>query len=296
MTAPSLAAVTLPPGVHPNIPDSRYHGDPCAQPSLSASVAHILTTASPAHARAAHPRLNPDYVPQAEEKFDVGTVVHSMLLEGISAVQIVNAPDWRTKKAQEERDLARAHGLVPMLAHQFEQVQAMTEAVREQLAAYDCVPEPLTAGKPEQTIVWDDNGVLCRARIDWLHDVGLVVDDVKTTSRSADPERWSRGALYDHGCDIQAAFYLRGLRALTGADYRWRWVVAETQPPYAVSVIEPAASVLAIGDAKVDRALSVWRDCLATNTWPAYPAEVHRAELPHWIESQWLEKETREAA
>lgn len=286
-----------------NIPASDYHADNVADtPTLSAGIANLLITASPAHAKANHPKLNPDYQPTHDDKFSIGTVAHALLLQGMTVAEVVQADSWRSKAAQEAKADAVARGRVPLLPHQYGAVMGMYDAVAHQLAKLEVAPTPFTAGEPEQTLVWDEDGVKCRARIDWLHSDLRFVDDLKTTSRYANPEAWQRGALYDHGCDVQAAFYLRGLRAYLNYlgdmshpfEMQWRWVVVETQPPYALSVIAPGASVLALGDAKVEKALALWRRCLETNEWPAYPRTVVEAELPPWVESRWLEREARE--
>jgi hypothetical protein len=287
------------PGIYDGVLASDYHADevlgefngPMPPPSLSASTINTLLTMSPAHARAGHPRLNPNYERKTEEKFDVGTVCHSLLLEGESAVEIVDAPDWRTKWAQESRQVARDHGRIPLLGHHYDSVKGMVAAVTEQIAQLDVDPLPLTAGKPEQTMVWEEQGVLCRARIDWLHDDLAAIDDLKTTSRSANPEAWTR-TMFGIGCDVQAAFYLRGLQKVTGrSDIQWRWLVVETQPPYALSVVSPGPAVLELANMKIDAALATWKECLATDTWPAYPKQVCWAELPAWEEARWLARE-----
>lgn len=277
-----------------DIDANTYHADEVAdQPTLSASTIHTLLSQSPAHARANHPRLNPDYTRTEESKFDVGNVAHALLLQGIEVAEvIVGYTDWKKQAAREARDLARAHGRVPMLAHQATEVYAMVNAVRDQLAAFGVSPLPFTDGTAERTLVWDEAGVACRARIDWLHDSLGAIDDLKTTSRSAHPLAFEKN-LYSYGCDVQVALYLRGMKAL-GASPEWRWVVVETTPPYALSVITPTAAVLALGDAKVDAALALWRTCLETDTWPAYPTQVCYAELPAWEEARWLAREARE--
>jgi len=274
-----------------------YHADTVADvPTLSASIAKLLISSSPAHARAAHPKLNPDFRKTTDEKFDVGTAAHALILEGQSVIEVVAADNWRTKDAKEARDLAIQHGRVPLLTHQAADVYAMTKAVTEQLAAINIDPPLFTDGEPERTLIWDEGGVKCRARLDWLQNDYSAITDLKTTSRTANPDAWTRRTLYDIGCDLQAAAYLRGLKAVTGVDAVWRWVVVETAPPYALSVITPSAAVLAIGEAKWEKAVVLWRDCLERDHWPAYPTELHVAELPPWIESAWLEREEREAA
>lgn len=273
-----------------------YHSDLIAdQPSLSASLAHILCSSSPAHARAAHPRLNPNYKAREEERFDIGTAAHAMILEGRDAVEIIHHGDYRTNAAKEDRDAARAAGKIPLLLHVKQDVDQMVAAAGKQLLEHEASPPLFTNGHPEQTLVWNEGDVVCRARIDWLRDDCTAADDLKTTSRSANPDAYSR-ALFSVGGDVQAAFYLRGIKAVTGVDAEWRWCVVETAPPYALSVIAPGPDVLTIGQKKVEWAIARWRRCLAADEWPAYSTKVCYADLPPWEEASWLMKEEREAA
>jgi hypothetical protein len=101
--------------------------------------------------------------------------------------------------------------------------------------------------------------------------------------------------VYEFGYDLKAAMYLRGVKAVTGVAPRWRWIVVETKPPYLVSVVEPSEAMLAVGNAKLDRALEMWRDCLASGLWPGYGREVHIGEPPSW-ELRWLEEAVEEDA
>jgi hypothetical protein len=284
-------------GIH-DLRAADYHADPAAVPSLSASIAHVLYTRSPLHAWTAHPKLNPGHQRREETRFDIGTTCHAILLEQREVeeiVEIIDAPDWRTKAAQEARDTARENGLIPLLADQVDGVTTMLTATRDQLARLDVWPAPFTAGKPEQTLIWQEGDVTCRALVDWLRDDHTVIDDLKTTSASASPDAWTR-TMFTIGADIQTAFYLRGLKALTGVTAEMRYVVVETYPPYALSVVSVGPDVLAVADAKVDWAVARWAECLASGDWPAYPLRVAHAELPAWEEARFLEKTAREAA
>jgi hypothetical protein len=281
-----------------NLAAADYHADKLKDvPTFNSGTANTILTRSPLHAWTAHPRLNPDWQPDDDSKYDVGTVAHSLLLEGTANVDVCDYPEWRTKDAREARDASRANKRTPLLAHQFEEVMGMCNAVAKQLQAFDVDPVPLTAGKPEQTMVWQDAqyGVWCRGRIDWLHDDLSAIDDLKTTTRSAHPEAFAKN-LYSYGCDVQAAFYLRGLHAYLGETLHphpiaWRWVVVETSPPYGLSVIEPGPAVLELANAKVDAALKLWAECLERDSWPGYPTKVATAELPAWEEARWLARE-----
>lgn len=291
----SRAKPGIMPGVYEDLPADEYHADPSATPSLSASIARILCTESPLHAWAKHPRLNPDYVKEEDEKFDIGNIAHELLLEQWDRVEVIDAKDWRTNAAKEARDAARAAGKIPLLTGRWQEVQEMVKHAVANLTKIDISPPLLMGGKPEQTLVWQEDGVICRARLDYLRDDYRAIDDLKTTSRSANPESWSR-SLFSMGYDIQAAFYLRGLEAVTGAKAEWRWVVLETTAPYAASVLSLGPAGLELAQAKVEYAIGKWRECIQRDEWPGYAQQIHYADLPGWEEARWLEKEGREEA
>ena len=283
----------LEPGVY-SMPMAEYLADPCVEPSLSASIAHILLTKSPRHAWTAHPRLNPDYVPNSDDAFDLGTAAHAYLLEGGGAFTLIPFPDYRTKASRDLREAARAAGRLPLLAEKWTDVQGMATAASQQLAAHPA-PAPFVDGDPEQVLVWREGATWCRARLDWLHHSRRAFDDYKTTSGSAHPDVWTRGPLFQHGFDLQAAFYRRGLEVVCGRLAEPRFVVQETAPPYALSVIGLGPDVLTLAEKKRLRALELWEACReAGGLWPAYPPQTCYAVLPPWEEARWMEREERE--
>jgi hypothetical protein len=281
------------PGIY-DIPATEYHSDPCPAPSLSSSIARLLVSYSPWHAWYQHPRLNPAYEVEESDRFDLGTACHAYLLEQREDLFVVVAEeDWRKKAAQEARAAARAEGKVPLLLHQWEAVQAMAAAANRQLDVHVDPPRPFAFGKPERTLVWQDDGIWLRARLDWLHDHGGVIDDLKTTEMSAHPDAWINGPLFRTNYDLQAAFYLRGLRAL-GVEGSFRFVVQENYPPYALSVIAIGPEALESAEQELERAIAIWRRCLETNTWPGYPRRICYADLPPWERTRRLERRARE--
>jgi hypothetical protein len=144
-------------------------------------------------------------------------------------------------------------------------------------------------------LVWDEDGVTCRARLDWLRDDYATIDDLKTSGMSVDPYAVSR-TIYKQGYDVQAAFYLRGLRKLTGAAAEFRFVFAEVDAPNAITVVNLSPASLALAHEKVEYAINTWRDCLRTNKWPGYPTRVATVDLPAWAEADWLSRDLEDAA
>jgi hypothetical protein len=276
-----------------------YHADLIDddRPSLSTSIVKTLVTQSPLHAKTQHPRLNPDLVREEDPKFDLGTCVHSLFLEGVDNIMVIPFDDWRKAAAKEQRDEARAHGFTPLLPKQADEARAMVKAIHQQLDRFDVAPPLFTDGQPEQTLVWEEDGVLCRARPDWLRDDLTAIDDMKTTRASANPDRWDN-TMFGMAADIQVAWYLRGLTAHTGQVYEpsaFRFFVVEAYPPFACSAVTLAPDSFLLANRKIDYALGVWRRCLQSDSWPSYPARLAHIEAPGWAESAWLERELREA-
>jgi len=281
-------------GVH-TMPATEYH-NLSDQIYLSASIAKILIQSSPLHAWAAHPLLNPDYIREDAKHFDLGTIAHALLLEGADVAHVIQATnkegeivsDYRTKAAQTERDEARAAGKYPILAHELPAVTAMIAACSRQLNATPDFNLIFTAGRPELTLIWQEfNGVYCKARLDWLSDSFFWIDDYKTTSGSAHPDQIARNMFRD-GWDIQAAFYIRGVKACCSVTPQFRFVVQETFTPYALSVLGLNTDALGLANEKVERAIDVFGKCLNSGQWPGYPAFVCAAELPAWENHKWV--------
>lgn len=274
---------------------SDYHADEVAdRPTLSKSIIQTLLERSPAHAWAAHPRLNPNFQRTEEDRFDLGTAAHQLFLEGTDAVAVCPFDDWRTAAAKEAKLDARIAGRIPMLASQYADCRALVDALHRQCDNHPAGPF-FCDGLAEATLVWEERGVLCRARLDWLLDDHTAIHDLKTTSRSANPETWCRSTLWSIGADLQQALYVRGCQAVLGVEPEFRFVVVETEPPYAVSVISVDPIALAVANRKIDWALDLWRGCLERDEWPAYDPRVHYAEMPPWVENAWLIKEASAA-
>lgn len=279
----------LPAGLHYGVPMAQYQADPCRYASLSAGIAQTILTRSPAHAWHAHPRLNLEWKPHHEDKFDYGTAAHSLLLEQDgSGLVSVDADDWRTKDARAAKEDARAAGKIPMLARQIVKVKAMVDEARRAVAKSELVGI-LEEGDSEVTAIWEERGLWMRSRFDRLATVQDIVLDYKTTG-CAEPDAFIRGPLVSLGYDLRAAFYLRGLRACGGpANAKFVWLVQETEEPFACSLVGMGPQMAEIAERKVDYAIALWARCMETGVWNGYPNRIAWAELPGYAVSRFEE-------
>lgn len=280
-------------GVYLGVASADYHADPAPKPSLSSGIVRTLLQKSPLHAFSRHPRLAERPAAEHKEAFDLGSLAHALLLHDERNFEICEENDWRTKAARETRERAYAEGRIPILARQFEDTREMVGSCLEQLSEHEC-GDAFNGGNAEVTLIWQEPcGVWCRARPDWLpenRDHRITFYDYKTTASPAHPDRYQRTA-FDFGLDIQAAWYSRGIRATLGVDARCRFVVQEREAPWAISVIEMSPAAIALADAQIERAIEIWRQCLAAGIWPGYPARVHYVEPPAWYETRVLARE-----
>ena len=174
---------------------------------------------------------------------------------------------------------------MPLLAHDYETVQAMAAALRSD-PAWSGLFQGGT-GHPEQTLIWMDaeTGVWCRARLDWLPERHaarrMVLRDYKTT-KNANPKALPK-AVADYGYHQQAAFYIDGVRAV-GLDQNpaFVFVFQEKEPPYLVTVAELDDDALRAGRLENRRALEIYRDCSEAGVWPGYSRDVELISLPPW--------------
>jgi hypothetical protein len=61
-------------------------------------------------------------------------------------------------------------------------------------------------------------------------------------------------------------------------------MVQEPVPPFAISWVGAGPDVLDYGNKRFNDGLAVWRRCVASGVWPAYPQEIHWAGVPGWAQ------------
>lgn len=274
------------------ISEKSYHADPCPAPSLSASTIKKLLVA-PAHAYAAHPRLNPNYEEKHEEKFDLGKAAHSLMLRDKKDFAIFDGADWRTKESKEFKEKAYKENKIPMLSDQWVRTQEMHERARSQIAASAFDDAFNENGASEVTVIWQEGDVWCRIRLDWW-DKKKRFYDYKTTADSANPETLSR--LFSNlDYEITDAFYRRGIAAILGVDSpEYRFVVQENYDPYLLSCVSFDPMAREQADRKVEYAIKLWGTCLKNNLWPGYPVQMAQIGITSYKQMAWEERIQRE--
>lgn len=258
-------------GVHLSMPESEYHADPCPSPSLSVSIAKVLLNESPRHAWLAHPKLGGKQH-ASSDTMDLGSLAHKLMLGKGSDIHAVQADDFRTKSAREERDYYREQGSIVVLQRQLDEAPAIADAWRSNLFNNHGVTIPEAT---EATMIWSECGTWFRARADAIDQELLVIYDLKRTQIPHNKRSIERHfASMDYA--IQAAAYNRGAERThyeTIGRWKFRFLCLEPTPPYSATPVDVDKTFLDLGGLKWDRASQTWGRCVAKNDWP-YPAPV----------------------
>ena len=263
------------------VEESTYHAD---RGSLSCSGAKLLLPPScPAKFR-----QRMDNPPPAKRHFEFGHLVHLLVLGiGVPTVEI-DADNYRTKAAQEQRDAARAEGKIPVLVgadanDEFGAELAKAQAMADSVRAHPEAGELFRRGHPEKSLYWTDpeTGVRLRARADWLTLINerLTCVDLKT-GVTANPTELVR-PFWKFGYHVQASWYRRLLIEIgLHHDPDFVFVTVEKEPPYLVTVVRYDSAAMAEGERLGRAAIDTYVECMRTGVWPSYVDQAVEIGLP----------------
>lgn len=279
----------LAPGFHLGFPAFLYHRDPCERPSLSSSLAKLVVEETPRKAWLAHPRLNPAFAEESDDKFNLGDAVHDYLSSGGARVRTIpNFTDYKKDAAKAERDKLKAAGVVPLLEHQSDAVNEIVANVMIELER-----RKIDLGAQEAVLVAEDRSVLLRAMMDSFNPPWI--SDFKVTAINLANDFTVGKQIADLGYDLSAWFYMRVAELVFpehAGRLKFRWIFVEKDAPYGVRIIEADNTCLEMGRRKAEHAIGVWQRCLRENRWPHLEHLPATVPYPTFKENAWLERET----
>ncbi len=241
-----------------NISPDEYY----ARPGFSQSVAKVLLAKSPLHAKAA--------ISKAPTKLmDRGNILHRLLLGKGHDYEVIQHSNWMTKDAKAQRDAARDKGLVPVLAHDFEDHCIAAEAIRVRLSDMGINLD----GCSEVAFTWTEStphgDVVCRGMADhlWLGSGRIL--DLKIIDNAAPTNVEKSAANLDHA--VQHAAYTRAIGQIRPdliGRIQFLFAFCEPGEPHDVNLSEPDGVFREIGVQRWLRAVNTWAECVAEDRFP----------------------------
>ena len=272
------------PGCHRGVPFEEYHSWPYA----NASRLKLFHRRTPAHAR--YDMTHPSGPSAA---LALGAATHQLILEGPEVFKaqnlIVPKLDKRTRdgKAAWAAFELEANGRTLLLESEHARALGMISAIWAHPDASSILSGSGAGGKlNEVSLVWDEDGVRCKARIDALRMIGAhpYAVDLKTTE-DASREAFSK-QLANLDYHLQAGFYARGLRSCFHLDHFFSFVCVESSPPYEVRCWKLDPEDADLGERVAVELLMRWAECERTGLWPGYPLGLEMISLPAWARKE----------
>lgn len=284
------------PGIHRNIPEAEY----LALPYVSKSkLAYLMESPEDLRWALDHPGFD------QSEAFNFGKAADTFVFspaEFDNRIAVKPECNRTTKEGKaifeawcagrEVKWVKKGNATIPVMLGDraiidFEQLNYLPNMLRDLKAHEEA--GPLLAGlKDTQTsIIWDDRGMRCRARLDALSHVKdeVIVWDYKTC---ADIRRIYKDAL-EFGYPIQSAMYQRGLNAFDGPtpkQRRFKFVFQQSTPKpngkHPIAVIEYSQVDIDRVNAGIDGLLDLWRKCEDENNWPGPPYTPKLSAIPDY--------------
>jgi len=274
-----------------------YH----TRPAVSAGLLWDITQECPAYAYARSVFCPEEKRIREETKeMNFGRAVHFAGLQPElweDQVTVIDAKDYRTKAAQEYREMARFAGKTPLLAADVDLIAKLRQAILESAAG-----PWFEEGACEQSVTFefgaspeDPLGQLsmpCKLRVDCVAPfAGGPLLDLKT-AQTANPEAFSR-ACTTWGHHLRAAWYKDGWLASEGERRPYVFVIVSKTEPHLVETYVLDDRSEEWGRRLYRRALAEVRLALEEGKWRSYSAAGEKKptiiSLPAFAERQLIE-------
>lgn len=230
-----------------------------------------------------HGKAYRDGIRKETAAMSFGSAYHKFVLErdDFERAYVVIPKMRRAGKAWEEAVASAGDEARILFAEDLAEMEAMRAAL---LAESRRRTLTTTRGLYEASMIWIDagTGLLCKGRLDKLIDTLSVAVDLKTTT-DARPRAFQADAAR-YGYDLQSAFYMDGLHAITGREHDFAFLAQESDAPYASMMYTSTwgGDCHSIGRAKYRALLNQYAACVKAGQWPGYGDKPVEIVLPAW--------------
>ena len=251
-----------------DLSNSEYH----ARPEISSSDVKLVASKSLLHWK--------NKVYKSSAAFALGSAVHALVLEPEKSLVIRGPEDRRGDKWKKAQLAADLDGQILLTEGDFDLASKIAEATRAHPVVASYLAEQTFIAEASIFAKDPATGVDIKCRPDGYLPRHGIVFDVKTT-RDASPEGFPR-ELRNYGYDLQAAFYLRCLRAAGHEAKSFIFVAVEKEAPYAVGLHEMTEPYLKSADIRVTQTLEKISKAGASRDYTTGWALINAIDLPRW--------------
>ncbi len=250
----------------------KYHAD---REYLSHSRLELFIESRPKYKR----WFDGDWEQTESNSMMLGTAVHLRQSKPESFDDCYEVVECSTRNTNIYKKWAEDNpGKVGLLKVDLRRIDGMCRSIENEPMAV----ELLASGQKEQAYRFVDGptGIKCKLMCD-LFDVGIIAD-IKT-SKNPEEDSWSRDAAL-YGYHRQAAFYVRGLRALgLVTKPAYLFIVVGNEEPFDCHVRQLDEEAIELGAMQIGEALAEFALCKVTGNWQHKShGKVTKISLPAW--------------
>lgn len=251
-----------------DLSNEQYH----AHPAISSSDVKAVYKTSLAHWKGK--------VRKPSSAFAMGSAVHALVLEPEKNLVLRGPEDRRGNKWKEAQLAADLDGQILLPEGEFDLAARIADAAKAHPVLAQYLADPTFVAEASFFGIDKETGVEIKCRPDgYLPDAGVVFD-LKTTT-DASPDGFPR-ELRKYAYDVQAAFYLRALRAAGYKADTFIFAAVEKEAPYCVGLHVLTDDYIRHADSIVTHTLQKIFNAQAvsdfTTGWPL----INTIDLPRW--------------
>lgn len=255
-----------------DLTNEQYHADP----AISSSDVKAVYKTSLAHWKGK--------VRKESFAFALGSAVHAMVLEPEKNLVKRGPEDRRGDKWKKAQLAADLDGKIILTEGDYDLAERISNAVKAHPVAAMYLASPSLVCEASFFAADPQTSVNIKCRPDgYIQDAGIVFD-IKTTT-TASPEGFPREVV-KYAYDVQAAFYLRALRAAGYEANQFVFVCVEKEAPHAVGVHLLTDRYLHRADAIVTQTLEKIRNAVSVNDFTTGWPLINHIDLPRWQTDQ----------
>lgn len=200
-----------------------------------------------------------------------------------AAIKVADV-EFKFKFREDEFDRLYGDKIV-LKQEQMESLAAMRASIFKHAGAAGM----LVTGEAETSLFWTDEytGLPCRIRPDWMFGGGVA--DLKSCI-TASKDAFAK-TVANMGYDVQAAFYVDGMKAVTGRSVNFNFIAVEKTAPFSTACYTASQEMIEVGRAKYRCALELLKWCQDNQKFPGYQpsGEIETIDLPRWAATFDLE-------
>lgn len=199
---------------------------------------------------------------------ELGTLIHSLVLEGKVDFAVGPEVDRRTKAGKEEWQIFCENNIGKTIVNRDEEAvirgcfDACAPLMEKCAFSYEDI---------EASVFWERDGIQCKGRPDLIAMINgeRCIVDLKTTNDI----RHFDSSFYRFRYDVQAAWYQYGYQQAVGLkEVPGFWFLAvDTEAPHLCQFMRPSSDVLANANAKIELELAHFKRCQVAQEWPGLP-------------------------